>query len=281
MQLTRLLQVLAVTAIAAGTAQAAPLSAEQATELLARSQAANTKCNILVQQDAAELERLVTLAERVLVLKQDQAVADRAIARGQKIGSAVGCDATTSQAVRGVLRAAREATSAMQAAEAQKTEPQKPVLRGSVEEQAARVEPSSEATASSDADEEIKRNIDTDISGTEPLPDEGTLIVEAQKPPSAVKKSTKKAPAVAAKKKSKPVVKAIVSTTSSKLQSYAQLAQYYYLQRRCRTMPRSSIASLYNKVVASHRATLRVHAASQVAAVMRQAEARASRASCS
>jgi hypothetical protein len=276
--------------IASEASRAAPLTAEQATELLARTFAANAKCKVLDVNETAELEQLVGMAEQSLNAKQSQAVTDRAIAKGQKIGSAVICDTTTTQAVRKVLNAARQASASLAADTKQLSEV--PPLRGSVPDQqslAATSPPETEvpevnepAEREAQADAELSRNIDTNISISEPIPGEAEAP-RVKKPVRAAKfevpaKKSEKPKKVVAKKAQQPERKV---ASSAKLQSYGQLAQFYYMKRRCQSMSRSGIASLYSKVVASHRATLRTHSVSEVAGTMRRAEQAASRSPCS
>jgi hypothetical protein len=296
-------------AVCSSLAMAAPLTAEQATELLVRSQSANSKCKILNAQESTALDQLVAMAERSLLSKQSSTVADRAIAKGRKIGAAVSCDETTSKAVRGVLRAAREASAAVagspEPAEASQAASEQtessPALRGTVEEtQTAAVtkpvvEPPpsvpeetsvpEQTTAPADTETteaELDRNIDTDISVTKPVPGEDMEVIKPAKAevPPAVQRKPKKQAAAPAKKKQETARK-LTQPPGEKLQAYTALAQYYYLQRRCRIMSRASISNLYNRVVATHRATLRSHSVDQVARAMRQAELRANQAKCS
>ena len=88
----------------------------------------------------------------------------------------------------------------------------------------------------------------------------------------------------------KPVVKQVANKTALKklkpnspvaLAAYSNLAQRYYLQRRCGTMGSHAINALYSNVVATHQRTLLSFGKASTAAAMRRAEAQASAQSCS
>lgn len=249
-------------AIAATPASAAGLSAEQATELLARSSAANERCKILTGPETTELAAYVQQAATVLATKTNVARASATLAKGKAIGTAVRCDDTSSRAVRAVLQAARSAVA-----------DSVPKLRGALEV----------ATVTSEKSTAIPDEVDApaEIAKPEVLPAAETVATPL---PRQVK--TKKLPAVLIKVKAKPqqAVSALRATKKTapnvRLESYASLATVYYHQRRCRNLLPSSLANLYRQVVATHRTSVRVFGVAAVSRTMRQAETRASKRSC-
>jgi hypothetical protein len=64
------------------------------------------------------------------------------------------------------------------------------------------------------------------------------------------------------------------------LGSYAQMAETYYLARRCGSMSARQISKYYKSVVSTHRSSVAAYGVPAVAAVLKKAEARAKARSC-
>ena len=65
------------------------------------------------------------------------------------------------------------------------------------------------------------------------------------------------------------------------LMAYAAMTKRYYLARRCNSMPRQSMASFYQDVVATHYRVLKSFGVKAVAAVMNRSQVSAGQQSCS
>lgn len=100
----------------------------------------------------------------------------------------------------------------------------------------------------------------------------------------AAKTAAAKAPAPMTKPKTQMTkLEKIEKTTvakSSKLLTYANLTQKYYLARRCGGMRSQAIIALYQNVVALHHLSLQTYGRDAVAAVMHRSEAQANATSC-
>ncbi len=86
------------------TATAAPLSIAKATDLLARSQAANDKCKVLSVTETADLDELTARARLALIATSSVKEAERVLAHAHNVGTGVRCDETTKRGVEGVLQ---------------------------------------------------------------------------------------------------------------------------------------------------------------------------------
>jgi hypothetical protein len=235
-------------------ANAAALTAEQSTELLARTVAANEKCNVLDSSEAAELVGLMGRSASTLASAKDQDTAAAAVAKGHNIGSTVTCDATTAQAVAGVLKSARMAATV--------PAPAKPADVVKV----AAVTPTALA-------KKMQPVAKVEVDQPPVRPQRAVARQEKQKP--QAKKSVPR--------KSKTATLKTPKTTNrpnAQLASYGGLAERYYLERRCRTLGSASIAGMYQRVLSAHRATLRTNGVAATARILRAAESRASRLRC-
>jgi hypothetical protein len=94
---------------AAPSAQATEDMAVQATELLARSQALNTKCNFLKKSDQRELANLVSRAEQALSRKTNATSAQAVMNRGRRSGAVTACSKAEGADIANILLAARTA----------------------------------------------------------------------------------------------------------------------------------------------------------------------------
>lgn len=88
---------------------AEPVTPEQATELLAKSQTIDTKCNFLTSAQHMELSHLAARAEIALATQQSVAAASAALARGKALGKATTCGDAERAEVSGILAAAKSA----------------------------------------------------------------------------------------------------------------------------------------------------------------------------
>jgi hypothetical protein len=68
--------------------------------------------------------------------------------------------------------------------------------------------------------------------------------------------------------------------TGKGLKLYAQVVRAYYLERKCRSLPRGDANRFWKGVVALHKSTVAANGVKSVAQVMRNAEAGASGSSC-
>ncbi len=241
---------------------AATLSPESAAELLARSDAANAKCHILADSDSIMLATLVDQAEASLVLKVSQAAATDSIASGRKLGASVKCDQTTAAAVRAILDAARMAAVAAV-----------PPLRGSENDVVNPPEEiPGEQTAALPPPDETHHEAETASAGA--TVDEANIELAPAPPSKHVKLAKRKARPTPAPVKDK------IRENNDRLSSYGNLAQRYYLERRCRNVSNVSIVSLYREVLAAHHASVVKFGAQSVSQTQRRAQARAAAKRC-
>jgi hypothetical protein len=90
-------------------ASAVEVAAEQATELLAKSQALDAKCKFLNSDERDELSSLVARAELSLAQRESVALTKMALARGRKAGNGATCSAAERADISSILVAARTA----------------------------------------------------------------------------------------------------------------------------------------------------------------------------
>jgi hypothetical protein len=242
-----------------GEARSAVLPVEKATELLARSKAANDKCKILSGVDSQELDMLTERARLVLVRKTTTKRAEQVLRNGLEVGTNVMCDETTKRAVTGVLLAAREAVASIA-----------PVLRGTVAEE---ITPTLEVNQSNVAVVQNESLEKTRRVAVEPI----VQKPRSAEPPATTQKSRQQK---IAKKTTAQKSVGKIPVDSARLSSYQKLAESYYRERRCRNMASSSLRTLYQKVVAMHRASVQSFGAPAVSQVLRRAEQRAGQRTC-
>jgi hypothetical protein len=223
-------------------AQAGPMDATTATELLAKSNAINVKCNVLAADQAQDLKDFVARAEISLAEKASVAAARKAIANGKSQGKAAICDEAANKLVKDVLAAASAAAVAP------------------VEDQSVAATPAEPAQAAENA-----------VAVVEPVqPAKQTKTVKPITPDAKVKV----AKAIKAEKPAKQI------KTGKTLQGYASVAEKYYMAARCGGMSRSEINSLYKKVLVNHQQALAANRPQEVRAMLQSAEARAASKSC-
>jgi hypothetical protein len=99
------------------SAHGATLSQADALSLLAKSKAADTKCNILGPGEADELASYLARAEIAMTQRSSVEDTQGTIAVGKTLGAAASCDPATAEEVNGTLDAARRAMAAVEEAE--------------------------------------------------------------------------------------------------------------------------------------------------------------------
>jgi hypothetical protein len=244
----------------------AAMNPEQATQLLSKSNAINTKCNVLPADKAQELRDFVARAEISLAEKTSVSTARTAIAAGRAQGKSAVCDDAARKLVNDVLLAANTAAAAEIADNTSVTEPKPQPQQAAVPVQAEPEQAQAQASA---------------VAEPEPEP-----VVQK---PAAVKPSKKVKPKKLAIPK-KPVVKppVVVAQKPKKLSggkakglgTYAAVVEKYYVARRCGNMSLGQISALYRKVLSNHNQAMATNRARDVRAVLQAAEARAGGRNC-
>jgi hypothetical protein len=97
-------------------AYAVELAAEQATELLARSQALNEKCNFFNSVDRDELSGYAARAELALARRESVDITKQILARGRSAAKTTPCSETERAGISEILATAREAAAMAAAA---------------------------------------------------------------------------------------------------------------------------------------------------------------------
>lgn len=229
-------------------AQAAPLDAVQATQLLAKSHAINTKCSILVADQSQTLKDFLARAEISLAEKASVAVARKTIAAGRTQGKMVDCDDTAQKLVNDVFAAASAAAVAP------------------IDDQTSTSEPETATTF-----EKAKKPTSTAVALVEP-------VVPTQKAaPIKLVKTGNKAKPIIAVKSPKP---AKIVKSGNGLAAYESVAVRYYTAARCGNMHPNRINALYNQVLANHQQALAANRPRAVRAMLQSAEARAAAKRC-
>jgi hypothetical protein len=228
-------------------AEAAAMDAAQATQLLAKAQAANVKCQVLGADQSQGLKDLLARAEISLAEKSSVSVARKAIAAGRNEGKAVNCDAPSRKLVNDVYAAATTAVTAPVEDMTQVAAPE------------AMPEPQLADAAAAPADEPDT----TALAVAEPPKPKKRMVAKPIKP--APKMATKAKPA-------KP---------RGGLNAYAGVAEKYYAALRCGNMGAGQLNQLYQVVLSNHAQAMASNRPGDVRAVLRKAEARAGAKTCS
>jgi hypothetical protein len=279
------------TILFASTANAAGTSPQEAaTELLAKTLAAETKCNSLSKTERDRLRSYVAEAEIALAEQSTVALTKSALKRGEAIGTKVACDTTTSKAIKAVFTTARAALDATDADDnkiATKDLPQElPDLYSDVIEPVVQKKP--------DAAKPVAPMKVASRAAREPVEFKAPTIV-------AKKLEVAKPPIVAARTKiqvskiAKPKADDDIITTASlkpepkvikakadkpKLDTYGKLAQAYFVELRCRNMSGAEVKTFHSRVVANYNSMVAAYGKKQVGSVQRLAKARAQSANC-
>jgi outer membrane biosynthesis protein TonB len=253
-------------------AQSQALPASEVTSMLAKSQALDSKCNILSEGDRQDLMDFVARAEIIMAEKQSVKAARSAISKGKSEAAALACGPERAKFVGDILAAARAGSAmeepAQQTAEPTVLETAKPVPVETVQPTPKPViKPKQKPVVAAKpiASDSKPR---TKTAGAKPAKKNPeivkTVAVEQKQKP-------KLADANAAKPKKKQ---------ASDLNNYAGLAQRYYVELRCRNLSGAAVKRLYSNVLASHRQALAQNGPGAVRAALRNAEARANASRC-
>jgi outer membrane biosynthesis protein TonB len=236
------------------SAQAAALDPGQATELLAKAQSLDLKCNILAEDKSQSLKDYVAQAELSLASKSSVAAARKAIGSGRAAGRAAPCDETASNLVNDVLSAASVAIATpSDAAIEEQTQPQ--------------------TLAATPAAEPPKKEIAA-VAVAEPTP----MIVKKPKPKAIEKPKLESAAKPA--KPLPPVKKAEKAAKPKSLQGYASVAEKYYTATRCGNMDSAALGKLYKQVLSNHKQALSSNNPGAVRKMLKSAESRAGANTC-
>jgi outer membrane biosynthesis protein TonB len=232
-----------------GAAQAAALDAQQATELLSKTNAINSKCSFLDAAKSQDLKDFVARAELSLATKQSVSAARKFIAAGKTAGKAAVCDENARKLVNDVLAAASIAASAA------------PIADATSQEQP---EPAQALAAPTDP-------------VVESQPPEPAVVAAAPKPkPKTIKLKPKKPEAKVAVAPPAPKPKAVTKG----LGQYASIAERYYVALKCGNMKGAALNALYGNVLAGHKQAMSANNPRKVRAALQQAEARANGKTC-
>jgi aminopeptidase N len=265
---TSLATLLAGNMAAMGTAHAAGMDPKEVTTMLARSQVLDSRCKILSTNESQDLRDLVARAEIALAGKYSVTVARETLAKGRAEGKVAACDAAASAQVRDILNAGMQATTEAPAV----AKPDQPVA--AAPQPIAQPEPKAAATPI--APVEAKPEAKMAVVAAKPVAPK--KIVVAQKP-AALVKVKKKIPAVAAQSATQ-VTTEIKSKKKVSLASYSSLAEKYFVELKCHTLPLNSAKRMYANVLAQHRAAVASDGAPAVRKMLKGAQSRAGSQSC-
>jgi hypothetical protein len=266
-------------------AQAAAMDPREVTTVLARAQTLDSRCKILAADQSQDLRDLVARAEIALAGKYSVAIARETLAKGRAEGKTGVCNAATSAQVLDILVAGKQAASATR--EETKTEPAVAVTPAPV------TPPEPKAAVVATPEKMVPPAPKVAATPTPKLKETSVAQVEAKAvaatPKAIAPKKTvvaqKAAVPLASKKKlPTPVATKVITEVKSKkkvsLASYSNLAEKYYVELKCRTMPMSSAKRLYANVLAQHRAAMASEGAPAVRKVLKDAQSRAGSQSC-
>jgi hypothetical protein len=263
------------------TAQAAPMDAAQATELLAKSQAIDVKCSVLAANQSQDLKDLVARAEISLAEKASVSVARKTIASGRATGKSAICDDATKKMVKDVLAAASLAAAA-------------PI------EDMTTKEPEAQAATPAIKPVATEKPQNNAVAAAEPKPAPAPVVVKKTKiakiaklvapvkvTPVKVAEVVKPVKPVKNAKPAKPVKNVKPDKVSKTVKppkglgTYAAVAEKYYVATRCGSMSSGKINVLYKNVLANHKQALASNRPQVVRAMLQSAEAKAGAKTCS
>ena len=257
----------------AATQDKTPPDPRNASIQLARSLAIDTRCKILSPAERQDLKDFVARAEIALASRYSVKMARDTLGKGRAEGKIAPCDSTASAQVKAILQLARQATAdaPMVVADPAPALAPQPQPAQAVQEKPSNPPPAQMAAA-------------------EPKPAEPVAVAEPQKV-APVKKPVLpkkvKAPVVANKAAKPPQTIKLVqrakdkpTRTNSNLASYANLAEDYYVELKCRSMPTRSVQRMYADVLVQHRAALASGGAAAVGRLLRNAQYRAGQRGC-
>jgi hypothetical protein len=289
---TRILLPLALTLLFAMAGQetfASGADASKATELLARSLAANTKCKILSSTEQDELQGYVARAELALAEQQGLAISKATLERGRSAGQAVACDATTTKAVQSVVKTAREVVAQTDNLRGAKVETRQPdkiktTVQAPIKTPAVKLKPVKPIAIAKLPAEKPKTVADIKRPKQIVKTAAAKHVVEPRKN-KIVATSIVRRPAKILKRSPVRIVKQIDKPSKQTknvraLGAYQQLAENYYVELRCRQMSKQAITRFYGQILRSHKAALGTYGAGSVAGALRNASNRASGRTC-
>jgi hypothetical protein len=258
--------------------QAAALSPEKATELLAKAWMVDNRCDVLGKEDRDDLTQFVARAEISVAEKVSVKAAQSAIAQGREQGKSIACDSASADMVRDVLNAARTADGPSDNADEQQAlKSQKPAEPQVEPEQVAAVEP-----VQNDSPEPEAAAADE----SEPIVETPVVKRIVPKPLRTAKVQKPEARKVAAKKPTREVIR-VTKLTPEKSKSsnaiktaYGRTAENYYTELRCRRVSQRAINAMYARVLREHQQAVSVNGRNAVRAMLRAAENRAAGRSC-
>lgn len=242
---TSLATILAGNMAAMGSAHAAAMDAKDVTMMLARAQTLDSRCKILSANESQDLRDLVARAEIALAGRYSVSVARETLSRGRADGKAAACDTAATSQVRDILKAGVQAT-----------------LEAPVGTKAA--QPMAAAVAKPEP-------------ATKLVPKKVTIV--AQKPAAPVKLKKKSPTPVLAQAKTQ-VTTEIKSKEKVSLASYTDLAEKYYVELKCHTMPLQTAKRMYEEVLTQHRAAIASEGMPAVRKMLKGAQSRAGLQNC-
>jgi hypothetical protein len=238
--------------------------AEMASEMLARAQAVDIKCNYLKAADRDTLSKLVARAEIALANRETVEATKATMLRGRESGKTAACSSTENEQVFNILNAAKQATNA---------DDTNPAVAQAVEPAPSMASPEPQQAA---------------ILAPEPKPElkQAATIAPAAKPEVAIKTQEPVAPMkpraiVKIAKFEKPKTKPVQVKSDVSLGKYQAMTAQYFLASRCGSMPATRLGSFYQTIVSSHNQLMATHSNAQVAQALRMGRSNASAQSCS
>jgi hypothetical protein len=271
---TGLATIMAGSLVLPSVAKAATMDPRDVTQMLARSLALDSHCNLLSASEKQDLRDLVARAEIALAGKYSVAVARQTLAKGRAEGKAAPCDAASSAQIKDLLKAGMQAivqSSSIPAAQQSATAPVKKPDPQKTGVAAPAVEPMAKPVVSDKPATAADQPAPLTVASKKPQPPKRVAA------PLVSKKQSKTALAQSASQVTTQVkVKRTVS-----LASYSSLAERYYVELKCHAMPLSRAQRMYNDVLAQHRAAMASDGANAVRKMLKSARSRAGSQSCS
>ena len=254
--------------LASGASYAETTPAEQAAEMLARTQSVDLKCSYLNAADKDALSNLVARAELALANRESVDLTKATLQRGHMAGLAASCNANERQSVNSVLRVARQASAPQPSKSAHTMALAAPPVASDL----APSQPRQAVKPVVAPIEIVPAQMPMKIADKQPVKSTAPQINPVQVKQRAVKPvKTVRAHAV-----KKPMHAAVAS---GGLQHYGQMTEAYYLALRCSGSNRQ-VSGLYASILAAHGNLMQSHRAGEVSAVLHQAKSRAESESC-
>lgn len=221
--------------------------------MLARAQALNQKCNYLNSADKAHLLRLVQKAEHALTMRANADIAGAAMRHGREAGADSDCSVSEKKNLKTILGAAK-AASHSDGTGLLASEPIRPLAASTAP--GPRIEPKLQPAQA--PPQLTNQDI---VTPAEPKPKQIVAKGQGYPQPAALQ-----------------VV--AVHNMDSGLQSYGEITRDYYVARRCAPGDAKGLGQMYQRIVASHDALLRNHAAGEVSSILHRSAKAASSQGC-